>query len=198
MSRVIHVPSGRSPQARMTCAKCLVKGDLKLAGTDRACEAAGDVHAGADVEDGTRIGGPPQDRVAFAEPREYALGVGPQSGKTGSSDPPTPTSPLSSAYAGGIHGTSASRSQDFTCQVSPGASWRPPRPCCPGYFSMISFSVVLALSVCFRLICSFALVSNSAAALSPSVVFGLFLGLLLGLRIVLLGDFLWPRPVPSL
>src|SRR5262249_33451600 len=128
-----------------------VECDCELAGVDCAREAAWDVHSRGDVENGPWVGRPPENRVAVTEPGENSLGIRPQ--QTGrvevaaNSDEPVLVGKRRRdpghvrVAIERLHFSSFSRS--FFASAADLVS---------GYFSMMSFSVALALSGCFRLI----------------------------------------------
>src|SRR5262249_10126244 len=132
-------------------AKSTVKGDGELAGADGPGQSVGDVHSRADVENGPWVGRPPENRVAVTEPGENSLGIRPQ--QTGrvevaaNSDEPVLVGKRRRdpghvrVAIERLHFSSFSRS--FFASAADLVS---------GYFSMMSFSVALALSGCFRLI----------------------------------------------
>src|SRR5262245_45551394 len=153
-------------------AECPIESDRELAGSDRPAEPARDVQPAADVEYSPRVGGPPEDRVAVAEPGEHPLGVGPEeAGRVeGPADPDQPVlvgerrgdpRHVRVAVPVVLHFPIFSRSffASAACLES-------------GYLLMISSSVALALSVCFKLICTLALESRSAASLSSEPPLG--------------------------
>src|SRR5262245_28158909 len=147
-------------------AECPIESDRELAGSDRPAEPAGDVQPAADVEHGPRVGGPPEDRVAVAEPGEHPLGVGPEeAGRVeGPADPDQPVligerrgDPRHVRVAVPVVLHFPTFSRRFLASAACLES---------GYLLMISSRVALALSGCFRLSCTLALERRSAASLS--------------------------------